>query len=96
MPTEWKLTPDSAGEVLIGEAHGERLVFEPEHYRWVGAADHAAALAAKDAEIEKLRMALGALLQDHVDLIGSGDCGFFDAEEQPEVIAARAALEDSK
>lgn len=40
--------------------------------------------------------ALDALLQHYVRLVESGDAGFWDAETEPEVIAARALLAKTK
>lgn len=53
------------------------------------------ALDAKDAEIARLRAALQTTLDKWVDMANSGDCGFWDPEDEPHVIAARAALTDS-
>jgi len=39
-----------------------------------------------------LKDALSGILKRYVELAGSGDCGFWDPEEEQEVIAARAAL----
>ncbi len=39
-----------------------------------------------------LRTALQALLDKHVELVASGDCGHWDVEKEPEVIAAREVL----
>lgn len=44
------------------------------------------------ADIEQLRTALSALLGRHCDLVNSGDCGFWNPEEEGEVILARSAL----
>lgn len=41
---------------------------------------------------QKLREALQALLNRYVQLVESGDAGNWDAEKEPEVIAARSAL----
>ncbi len=41
---------------------------------------------------EELVKALKGMLEMYVDMVESGDCGFWDAEEVEEVIAARAAL----
>lgn len=46
----------------------------------------------QNENIETLRAALEAMLKMYVELVDSGDCGFWDAEKVPEVIAARAAL----
>lgn len=40
--------------------------------------------------------ALVALLNEHTELINSGDCGHWDAEEDGVVIAARAAIAKAK
>ena len=40
--------------------------------------------------------ALEGLLKDHCDLVNSGDSGFWEVEEEEEVIAARAVLEKAK
>jgi hypothetical protein len=40
----------------------------------------------------ELEAALAALLDRYVGLVNCGDCGFWDPEKEPEVIAARAAL----
>lgn len=39
-----------------------------------------------------LATAARALLERHVALVASGDCGFWDPEAEPEVVALRAAL----
>lgn len=44
------------------------------------------------AAAPELYEALRVLLADHVNLIRSGDCGSWDAEEDGAVIEARAAL----
>lgn len=41
---------------------------------------------------EALVEAIQGLLERYTNLVGSGDCGFWNAEEEPQVIAARAAL----
>ncbi len=45
------------------------------------------------AEVERLRDALVAILDRYVGLANSGDAGFWNPEDEEEVIAARAALE---
>jgi hypothetical protein len=47
-------------------------------------------------ERDEARAALRGLLTRYVNMVESGDCGFWDAEKEPEVIAARAALEKSR
>jgi hypothetical protein len=42
--------------------------------------------------IKRLEDALNGTVKWIVDLANSGDAGFWDADEQPEIIAARAAL----
>lgn len=49
-------------------------------------------VARLEAERDRLREALTSMLNHYVRLAGSGDCGFWDPEEEAEVIAARAAL----
>lgn len=44
-------------------------------------------------EVERLREALAALVNEYVELVKSGDCGFWGPEKEDEVIAARKALE---
>lgn len=44
------------------------------------------------AEVQRLRDALTALLDHYVSLVASGDAGKWDAEQEPQVIAARRAL----
>jgi hypothetical protein len=44
--------------------------------------------------VQRLRAALEKLLDHYTALINSGDAGFWDPEEEPEVIEARAALEN--
>jgi len=46
----------------------------------------------KRSESDKLRVALDNLLNRHVSMVSSGDCGNFDVELDTEVIAARKAL----
>jgi hypothetical protein len=43
-------------------------------------------------EIERLRAALKELAERHAELVNSGDCGFWEVEAEPEMIAARQAL----
>ena len=43
----------------------------------------------------KLVEALEALLKDHCSLVNSGDCGFWEVEEEDEVIRAREAIEEA-
>lgn len=40
----------------------------------------------------ELLAALQSLLENHVELCNSGDCGHWDVEGDPQVIAARAAI----
>lgn len=44
----------------------------------------------------ELRSALEGLLDHYVALVASGDAGFWNPEEEPQVIAARAALANTK
>lgn len=43
-------------------------------------------------EIERLRTALTGLLDRYCDLVNSGDCGFWNPEDEKSVKAARRAL----
>jgi len=54
--------------------------------------DGASLGAQGDVGNQDLRDALEALLNAYVDMANSGDCGFWDPEKEPMVIAARAAL----
>lgn len=40
----------------------------------------------------RLRAALSGLVDHYVEMVNSGDCGFWDPETDDEIIAARAAL----
>lgn len=40
----------------------------------------------------RLLAGLKSLLNRYVELAGSGDCGFWDVEKDPDVIDARAAI----
>jgi hypothetical protein len=42
--------------------------------------------------LERAEAALSGLLKRYTSLVNSGDCGNWNPEEEPEVIAARAAL----
>lgn len=48
------------------------------------------ARTARELALEK---ALRGLLDRYTGLVNCGDCGFWNPENEPEVIAARAALE---
>lgn len=48
------------------------------------------------ASAPDLAEALEKLVAAHVELVNSGDCGFWNPETVPEVIAARAALSKAK
>ena len=52
--------------------------------------------AALIASAPDLLAALEALVTEYVELVESGDCGFWDPEEVEVVIAARTALERAK
>jgi hypothetical protein len=56
------------------------------------ASAHDAALAALSRRVAQLEGALAAMVKRYVGLVECGDCGNWDAEAEPEVIAARAAL----
>jgi hypothetical protein len=45
------------------------------------------------ARAERLEAALRGLTEHYVAMVNSGDCGFWNPEEDPEVIAARAELQ---
>ena len=47
-------------------------------------------------ESDALRAALVGMVDMYVEMVESGDCGFWDAEKVPQVIAARAALAEAK
>lgn len=51
-----------------------------------------AALIAQDAELRRLRTACGNILRRYIELIESGDAGFWNPEEELVVKEARAAL----
>ena len=55
-------------------------------------ADESILLAQLRSLNNELVEVLKALLEDHVRLVNSGDCGFWDVELEPEVIAARAVI----
>ena len=57
------------------------------------AAANPAAILSLIEENKRMREALDGLLKRYVALVDCGDCGFWDAEAEGEVIAARAALE---
>jgi hypothetical protein len=60
---------------------------------------HAAEHASRErlaARVAALEAALEALLDNHVQLVSSGDRGFWNAEDEPEVQAARAVLAATK
>ena len=44
----------------------------------------------------KLLAALEGMLKTHCELVNSGDCGFWEVEEEEEVIQAREAIEEAK
>lgn len=46
--------------------------------------------------VQKLVGALDCMLNRYVELVESGDAGKWDAEAEPDVIAARAALSEAK
>ena len=46
--------------------------------------------------VQKLVGALECMLNRYVELVESGDAGKWDAEAEPDVIAARAALSEAK
>jgi hypothetical protein len=90
-PGPWKVFRASNGKLLgIGDAEA------------VGVTDAFGGLWRTGKEMEAnadliaaspdLYAALETFVTDYVDLVESGDAGFWDAETEPKVIAARAAL----
>lgn len=76
----------------------ERNPMDDTEYRGYGLAEAAYLREQCDdlkALVRELRGVLEAHLKSYVDLIESGDCGRWDAEKEPEVIAARKALAKS-
>ena len=53
------------------------------------------ALGAED-RVAVLEKALAATLDQYISLASSGDCGFWNADKEPHVIAARTALAEQK
>jgi hypothetical protein len=45
-----------------------------------------------ETENKRLRVALSEFLEMYVAMVNSGDCGNWNAEEDPEVVKAREAL----
>jgi hypothetical protein len=74
----------NAAREMVSIARGEA---DPETYRI-----HTPEMIELRAENERLRAALEPLLKRYVTLASSGDCGFWNPEEENEVISARAAL----
>ena len=70
------------------------MVVHPEFIRGYDAASKAKQLIINSqlAELERLRTATKGLIERYCDLVNSGDCGFWNPEEEAPVIAARAAL----
>lgn len=50
-------------------------------------------IASLKTQNDRLATALEGLLTRHARLVESGDCGFWDVDQEPEVIEARAALD---
>jgi hypothetical protein len=71
----------------LGDCSPEVLTSNPPQVRMMKA-EWDAALARE----KRLREALGSLLARYVGLVASGDAGSWDPESEPEVVAARAAL----
>jgi hypothetical protein len=85
----------SVGDIVAGLRHGRGPTEGATRDAWVhaimqDAADEITRLTARVAELEA---ALRGLVHNHDQLVSSGDCGFWDVEKEPEMIAARAALE---
>jgi len=54
-----------------------------------------AEVEALEAQRDALVQALTQLLERYTQLVNCGDCGFWDPETEPDVIAARAALQSA-
>ena len=52
--------------------------------------------ARQQTEIDKLNKALINLLEGHIELVNSGDCGSWNPETDDEVVQARQALAGDK
>lgn len=91
-PGPWIVDPSNSHLVArLGDGINHYVaVAEHEFIRWPR--DMCEANARLIAAASDLLAALRDILNRYVELAGSGDCGFWDPETEPEVIAARAAL----
>jgi hypothetical protein len=86
-------TPEEIVKRLINQAAGAESGGPGHHWTAPKLLREAASLIeSQQEEIKRLREALSDLLTRYKSLADSGDAGFWDCEEQAEVIAARAAL----
>lgn len=92
-PGPWRQVWSTNGHFMIGIAGQDGVgVTDSRFNLWSGDDAEAKANAHLIAAAPELAEALDCLLTTYVEMVNSGDCGFWDAEKQPEVIAARAAL----
>lgn len=68
----------------------------PNHAAKLLLSDAQTALLNRQAEIERLRAALKALMDAHEQLVSCGDCGNWDVWTEPEMIVARDVLETTQ
>lgn len=73
----------------------ERLRNPHGHSQIIMRLEAADTITRQAATIERLREALGGLLDHYVQLVNCGDCGFWNPETEPPVILARTALQET-
>lgn len=96
--TPWTVTANSWQYTTIYSADGTRIC-QLDLEDWDVTEDSQTALEAKQAKVAALLSAapdllaaLKATLEIHVDMANSGDCGFWDPEDEEHVKQARAAI----
>lgn len=102
-PTPWTIVHEFGGsEYTINGADGELIANNASYYSSAPIDDDAAYIvecvnshASLVEEVERLREALTTFVDEYVEMVNSGDCGFWDPEKEDKVVAARKALEKS-
>ena len=87
--TAWKILPPQQMTDLGCAEDEEAVIISPDLL-----SDYVAGeVAALKAENARLANALENLLTRHCELVESGDCGFWDVEQESEVVEARKVLD---
>ena len=91
-PTPWRVSPNSNSNLLGADnTFIAKLDFKMSYDE-----ANAALIVRAVNSFEAMKEALENLTKRYCDLVNCGDCGFWEPEDEKEIIASRAALKLAK